>query len=91
MLSKMPAVSGRFITLLIDSVIYPTCVVLCGYLCVIGKITSETFIAVLGGYALLVKETRQNYFQRTDRTQQPGTQTTSTTSSQTDDKKDVAP
>jgi hypothetical protein len=31
------------------------------------KLTTETFIAVLGGYALLVKETRKAYFDREDR------------------------
>lgn len=62
-------ISGRLITLVIDSIIYPTCVIVCGILCVKGKIQTETFIAVLGGYALLVKETRKSYFDRTDRKQ----------------------
>lgn len=55
---------GRFITLLIDSIVYPGAVVICGYLAVKGKLDTATFIAVLGGYALLVKETRLSYFNR---------------------------
>lgn len=66
-------ISGRLITLVIDSIIYPACVVVCGILCVNGKLATETFIAVLGGYALLVKETRKSYFDRTDRKTQGGT------------------
>lgn len=61
--------SARFWTLMLDSTIYPGCVILSGVLAVQGKIQVETFIAILGGYALLVKETRQKYFDRDDRTQ----------------------
>lgn len=63
---KLPG--GRLTTLTIDSIIYPACVVICGILAVMKLLQVETFIAVLGGYALLVKETRQAYFDRTDRT-----------------------
>lgn len=59
--------SGRLTTLLIDSLVYPFCVILCGLLTIHGKMDTQTFIAVLGGYALLVKETRQDYFERKDR------------------------
>lgn len=57
-------VSGRFITLFIDSIVYPGAVGVCGYLTIQGKMQADTFIAVLGGYALLVKETRTRYFDR---------------------------
>lgn len=59
--------SGRFTMLIIDSFVYPSCVVMCGILCIQGKIDAATFIAIMGAYALLVKETREKYFARTDR------------------------
>lgn len=59
--------SGRFIAVVLDTIVFPGCVILCGYLTHTGKVEPETFIAVLGGYALLVKETRLKYFDRTDR------------------------
>lgn len=65
MVSKL--FSGRFIAVVLDTIVFPGCVILCGYLTHTGKIEPETFIAVLGGYALLVKETRLKYFDRSDR------------------------
>ncbi len=59
--------SARFLAVTLDTIIYPGCVVLCGYLTHLKVIEPETFIAVLGAYALLVKETRLKYFDRTDR------------------------
>lgn len=59
--------SGRFLAVTLDTIIYPGCVVLCGYLVHSKILEPETFIAVIGGYALLVKETRLKYFDRTDR------------------------
>jgi hypothetical protein len=63
------AFSGRFIAIVLDSIIFPGAVILCGYLTHQKLVEPETFIAVLGGYALLVKETRLKYFDRTDRDQ----------------------
>lgn len=63
------AFSGRFIAIVLDSIIFPGAVILCGYLTHQKLVEPETFIAVLGGYALLVKETRLKYFERTDRDQ----------------------
>ncbi len=59
--------SGRFIAVVLDTLVYPGAVILCGYLTHTGKVDAATFIAVLGTYALLVKETRLKYFDRTDR------------------------
>lgn len=59
--------SGRFIAVVLDTIVFPGCVILCGYLTHQKIVEPETFIAVLGGYALLVKETRLKYFERTDR------------------------
>ena len=63
---------GRYVIVIMDTFIYPSCVVLCGVLAVLGKLQTETFIAVLGAYALLVKETRQSYFNRMDRKPENG-------------------
>src|SRR3990167_2744283 len=63
------AFSGRFIAIVLDSIIFPGAIILCGYLTHQKLVEPETFIAVLGGYALLVKETRLKYFDRTDRDQ----------------------
>lgn len=59
--------SARFLAVVLDSIVYPGTVVLCGYLTHQKIVEPETFIAVIGGYALLVKETRLKYFDRTDR------------------------
>jgi len=69
MIIKMPG--GRLTTLTIDSIVYPACVVICGALAMMKLLEVETFIAVLGGYALLVKETRKDYFNRDDRVKEP--------------------
>ena len=77
--------SGRFIAVTLDTIVFPGCVILCGYLTHTGKVEAETFIAVLGGYALLVKETRLKYFDRTDRKEQDEKINTSVTTVSTTD------
>ncbi len=54
--------SGRFLAIVIDSIVFPAAVIVSGILAWQKIIEPATFISILGTYGLLVQKTRERYF-----------------------------
>ena len=58
---------ARYIMTILFSATYCIVVLLSGVALLMGKLNVETFVAVLGAFALVVREIASSYFDRTDR------------------------
>ena len=68
-------ISARKIMAIMFSITYCVIMVSCTIALIIKLLTVETYVALLGAFALVVREIVDNYFNRTDRVKQIEAQT----------------